>query len=53
MQRNLRIRLKLKNIREYLRDRRLQWFGHVEKMEESAWSSKRRIFKISGSFTRG
>ena len=53
MQRNLRVRLKLKNMREYLHDRSLQWFGHVEKMEESAWSSKRRIFKINGSFCRG
>ena len=28
-------------------DRRLQWFGYLEKMEESAWSSKCRTFKVS------
>ena len=30
----------------------MQWFGHSEKMEENAWSSKRRTFKISDSFSR-
>ena len=27
----LRTRLKLNSMREYLHDRRLQWFGHLEK----------------------
>lgn len=36
----LRTRLKLKNLREYLHDRRLQLFGHLEKMGESACCSK-------------
>ena len=49
----LRTRLKLKNMREYLWDRKLQWFGHLESMEESAWSSKCRTFKSSGSFLSG
>ena len=48
----LRTRLKLKTTREFLQDRRLQWFGLSERMEESAWSSKCRIFKISCSFLR-
>lgn len=48
----LRSSLKLKNIGECLKSRRLQWFAHLEKMEESAWSSKCRIFKISCSFLR-
>ena len=33
-------RLKLKSRMEFLQDRRLQCFGHLERMEESAWSSK-------------
>ena len=32
---------------ECLQDRRLQWFGHLEKMEESSsWSSKCRTFGV-------
>ena len=38
----LRTRLKLKSIRERLQDRRLQWFGYLERMEESGWFSKCR-----------
>ena len=49
----LRIRLKLMSIKEYLQYRRLQWFGHLERTEETAWSSKCRTFKVSGSFARG
>ena len=41
----LRTRLKLKNTRECLQDRRLHWFSHLERMEESAWSSKCRTLK--------
>ena len=50
------IRLKVKSTRECLQDRRLQFFGHVERVEESTWSSKRRkrrTFKVIGSFSRG
>ena len=49
----LRARLKLNSLREYLQDRRLQCFGHLQSMEENAWSSKSRTFKVSGSFPRG
>ena len=31
--------LKLRSIKECLQDRRLQWFGHLERTEETAWSS--------------
>ena len=37
----LRNRLKLKSMRECLQDKRRQWFGHLKRMKESAWSSKR------------
>ena len=33
-------RLKLNSMRECLFDRTLQWFGDLEKREESAWSSE-------------
>ena len=36
----LRTILKVKSMREYLHDRRLQLFGHLEKMGESACCSK-------------
>lgn len=36
----LRTRLKLKTMRQCLQERRLQWFGFLKGMEESAWSSK-------------
>ena len=49
----LKTRLKLKSVRELLQDRKLQWFGHLERMEERACSSTCRNFKISGSFPRG
>ena len=49
----LRIRLKLKSMRECYQDRRLQWFGHLGKMQENAGSIKWRTFKGSGSFPRG
>ena len=44
----LRTRLKLKITRECVQDRRLQWFGHPERMNDSAWSSKCRTFTVSG-----
>ena len=48
-----RTRLKFKSMRECLHDRRLQWFSHLERMEESVWSSKCRTFKVRGSFPKG
>ena len=48
----LRSSLKLKNIGECLNSRRLQWFAHLERMEESAWSSKCKSSKVSGSFSK-
>ena len=49
----LRSRLKLKNMRECLHERRMQWFGQLKGVIESAWSSKCRTFKVSSSFPRG
>ena len=36
----LKTRLKIGSMRYCLLNRRLQWFGHIERMEESVWSSK-------------
>ena len=47
-----RARLKLESLGECLQGERLQWFGHLERMEDSGFSSKCRTFKISGSFPR-
>lgn len=49
---DLRSGLKPKSLRQCLLDRRPQWFGHLEKMEESAWSSKYSTSKDSASFRR-
>ena len=46
----LRSRLKLKKMREFSQDR---GFGHLERTEQNAWSSKCRTFKARGSFPRG
>ena len=32
----LRTKLKLRSMGQCLQDRKLQWFGHLERMEESA-----------------
>ena len=47
-----RTRHKLKSIRKCLLGRVQYWVGHLERMEESSWSSKCRTFKDSGSFPR-
>ena len=47
-----RNRLKLNSMRDCLEDRKLQLFGHLERMEENAWYGKCRTFKVSGSFPR-
>ena len=49
----LRIRLISNSMKKCLQDRRLQWFGHLEGMEENAWSRTCRTFKVSGSFLKG
>ena len=46
-------RLKLNSMRVYLKDRRLQWFGHLEIMKENALSSEYRTLKFGGNFPRG
>ena len=52
LQRNLG--LKWKNMRrECLQNRNLAWFGHLERMEESTWSTECRTFKVSNSLPRG
>ena len=40
-------------MREHLQDRRPSWFGHLERMEENAWSGKCGTFKVFGSFPIG
>ena len=34
------VTFKLKNMNECLQERRLQWLGYLERMEESAWSNQ-------------
>ena len=46
LQRNLGLRPKLKSKGECLQDRRLQWFGHLGRMEGSGWSIKLEPAKL-------
>ena len=39
-------------VQECLQNRRLLWFGHLERMEESPWPSKTRNFRVGGSLAR-
>ena len=39
-------------MREYLQNLRLPWFGHLERMEENAWSSTSRTFVVGDNFTK-
>ena len=36
----LKARLNLNSVKESLQDRRLKQFGHLERREDNAWSSK-------------
>ena len=38
---------------ECLLDRKRPWFGHLERMEESVWSTEYRTFKVGNSLPRG
>ena len=38
---------------ECLLDRKQPWFGHLEGMEESVWSTEDRTFKVGNSLPRG
>lgn len=48
---NLRSRPKMNGMNKCLQDRKLQWFGHMERMEQDVWFSK-STFKVSGSFSK-
>ena len=42
----------MNTMREYLQNLRLPWFGHLERMEENAWSSTSRTFVVGDNFTK-
>ena len=46
-------RLGLKSIQEVMRDKRLRWFGHVERSGEDSWIRKCRDVKVEGTGKRG
>ena len=45
--------MQLDSVREYIQHRRLQWFGHLERIEVDAWISKCRDIMVDGSLARG
>ena len=49
----LRNRMRLNSLRECMQHRRLQWFGHLEKMEANAWASKCRDIMVDDRLARG
>ena len=42
----LKTRLKLNDMMKCMQDGILQWFGHLERMEDNAWSSKREPSRL-------
>ena len=36
-----------------VQNRRLCWFGHIERMDKSLWVSRCRVVEVSGSAGRG
>ena len=48
----LRGRLNLESIRRCVQNRRLRWFGHIERMDKSFWVSRCRAVEVSGSVGR-
>ena len=49
----IRNRLQLCSIRECVKRRRLEWFGHLERMEIGTWASRCRNIEIEGSVPKG
>ena len=45
----LRKRLHLDSIGSCMQNRRLHWFGHVERMDKNAWASRCRTIKVTGT----
>ena len=43
----------INSIRECVQRRRLQWFGHVERMEPTAWPSLCRNLVVNGKKSKG
>ena len=50
---DLRNRLSLSSIQECVQIKRLEWFGHLERMEDTAWANKCRDLQINGRTGRG
>ena len=49
----LRGRLNLESIGRCVQNRRLHWFGHIERMDKSFWVSRCRAVEVSSSVGRG
>ena len=49
----LRGGLNLESIGRCVQNRRLRWFGHIERMDKSFWVSRCRAVEVSGSVGRG
>ena len=49
----LRKILHLDSIGSCMQNRRLRWFGHVERMDKNAWASRCRTIKVTGTTGRG
>ena len=49
----LRKRLHVDSIGSCMQNRRLCWFGHVERMDKNAWASRCRTIKVAGTTGRG
>ena len=50
---DLRKRLGIQCIRDEIQRKRLQWFGHLERMDENDWPSKCRRITLDGVLPKG
>ena len=49
----LRARVGIKPIVDVMRQRRLRWFGHIERREDDSWLKKVQILAVDGHSGRG
>ena len=49
----LRARVGIKPIVDVMRQRRLRWFGHIERREDNSWLKKVQILAVDGHSGRG
>ena len=50
---DLREKLKLRNVQEHIESCRLRWFGHVTRMDDERWPKSMLNYNVAGAYPRG